>query len=235
MEEFDKFELDKMYHNKHPKLLNNYSLLTPDYVIFNLEKGDIIRYSKGIDEKLSCACVIIDIEYNGKTKKVLDDKRKVKIVCDRLNSYIEKITLMSIRYKNSYWDIVPDENFIFKFAKKPKRRGRKKNNIKINENIINDTIDKINKTSGNTNTLTLKKLLNIDPIIKGSNNENKNKKKNISRVYVEKTREDYENKTNINDAVNHIDNLIKNNTNNNKKKKIKIVSVKDATDFIDNF
>lgn len=207
---FDKKNLMKEYENKFGKTLKNYTLLTPIYLIYNLEKGDVIRYSKNINDKLSCASIIIDIMYEGNYTKIINND-KIENVIDKSKSYIKSMTLQSVFYKKSYWKICPDNYIIFKYIKKTKKRTKKTN---INMGIANET---------------LKKLAEVDPTIKNKIIKN-NKKK--TREYIELTGDEHKCTKDISDAEEYINELI--HTNNNKKC-VKIYTVENASEYIDKY
>jgi hypothetical protein len=205
---FDKDYLLKKYREKHVDILDNYVLLTPMYVIHNIQLGDVIRYSTNIN-KISCTCAIVYIEYDGVMDTIIDKKmltdgkatnitdlkeatKHTKKIYNLNKSKIVNITVKSVKYGNS-WKIQPHNCFIFKYMKVS--RSKKKNFDRGVYIENSSTIDLINKLVDD-NKFDVNKLLNHDPTLSSimikktnektneKNNESKSMKKNV-RKYME--------------------------------------------------
>ena len=104
-------EFQKKYRDK----LEFFEIVNPKTLIHDIKKGDTIRYAKHIDDKLSCASIVMNIRYSAH----VDEQKYV----DKQKSYIKKILLRSINHTDSFWEIDPISYFIFKRIPREKESG----------------------------------------------------------------------------------------------------------------
>lgn len=118
---------DKLFHKKYI-ILENYTLINPYNLAINIKSGDIIRYIKNIDYKLSCAALVISIEYKIDPTTRVPDK-----------TLIDGITLLANGYKieKKYWNIWPGQYYIFKYVNPKKKQTKNYFVEKIHKTKIN--------------------------------------------------------------------------------------------------
>jgi hypothetical protein len=230
---FDKNKIMKQYKQKYENKLKKYILISPSNLIFNLAKGDRIRYSKGMTDKLSCVCLITGMEYvTEKPIKRLDKNNKIFDTIDKSTTHIKNITLTSLKYKQDiFWTIYPENYFFFKYI------GKEKKNISTTKNNIVDEIIN-NITKSNKNNLNFDKLIEADPtiknkIIKITPNFNSELKNNTNvETIKEMTKNDYTSQIkNVSIATKHIDSIMESSKISKKINKIK--NINDAEKFMD--
>ncbi len=225
---YDKSTIDE-YNTRYQDMLYNYIFINPENLIYNLSKGDVIKYSNNIN-RLNCG-IIIDIEYKGKIIDVITNKKIAK-TRDLSNSYIHYITVKSTTNDNKYWTMNVSEYLIFKYIRKQRK---KKTKYIANTNILDKVIEKINN---NKNTLDFEKLFGNDENVKKKiikNDIKQPKKIKNKRIYVELTKNDYlESINKVFDNIDQIDNIIEKHTNDKqiKIKQKKINNINDADEFL---
>lgn len=140
---FNKKELMKQFLEIHGDNLKNYELLSPDKLKYNVRIGDVIRYSKDAQDKLSCASVIVKINYVGNGTDI-----NLK--------YIKNIILKSPVH-DSVWQIIPSKYYIFKY-----------NGIRSSQNtkMIMQMFKNRHKSSHNTRDTEINKKKSLDDAMK---------------------------------------------------------------------
>jgi hypothetical protein len=133
----------------HNDILKNYQFIEPEHYVHDLQKGDLIRHIKSVDGKLSCIGSIVHINYKNYTyvQKGTENQR-----IDKNNALIDHIVLESLKYKQNYWKIYPENFFIFKYTNPTKTSGTSK--------MIKEYFEE------NMNTLDFNVLIKADPSIK---------------------------------------------------------------------
>lgn len=111
---YDNDNTEALFRQEH-QILDKYVLIDPFFLSKHLALGDIIRYSKSPDDKMSCAATIMKIVYHVDGDTMEQDK-----------TLIDRITLQSMEHKNTkkYWDIFPSQYYIFKYFE-PLLKGEK--------------------------------------------------------------------------------------------------------------
>lgn len=123
--DYDHYYVQQEFHNRYTEL-DGYSLIDPYKVTSQLRRGNIIRYSKGLDKKLSCASIVMKITYFMNVETGREDR-----------TLIDNITLLSIAKKNTkkYWIISPSQCYIFKYmnpkTKQSAEAKRREHNVMI--------------------------------------------------------------------------------------------------------
>lgn len=169
----------------HYDILKNYEFIDSTYLVHDLQKGDLIRHIKSIDDKLSCIGSIVHINY--KNYKFVQ-KGTVNQRIDKNDAYIDYIVLESLKYKQNYWKIYPENFFIFKYTNPTRTSSTSK--------LIKEYFGE------NKNTLDFNVLIRADPSIKdkiipSGDNENKDKKVKARPI------------RSLDDALKYTDDLIK--------------------------
>lgn len=143
----DKKTLVQEIIKTHHDILKNYEFIDSLYSVHDLQKGDLIRHIKSIDDKLSCIGSIVHINY--KNYKLIQ-KGTANQRIDKNDAYIDYIVLESLKYKQNYWKIYPENYFLFKY----------------NNPTKTSSTSKLIKGYFNENTLDFNVLIQADPSIK---------------------------------------------------------------------
>lgn len=140
---FDHKKCEEQFIKKH-SFLQHYTYLGSNIEKNTINVGDLIRYSKSPNHKLSCLGLIVKIKY-------------------KHNNKIAHIILTSF-HKNTYWKLVLDGNpyFMFRYV-----RGLASYKYKMHRDGVSskDVIQKILKDNGKIG-LDFHELIKIDPSIK---------------------------------------------------------------------
>ncbi len=168
----------------HYDILKNYDFIDSLYSVHDLQNGDLIRHTKSIDDKLSCIGSIVHINY--KNYKFVQ-KGAINQRIDKNDAFIDYIVLESLKYKQNYWKIYPENYFIFKYNNPTRTSGTSK--------LIKEYFTE------NKNTLDFNVLIQADPSIKDKIIPNV-QQKSLNKVEARPIRS-------LDDALKYTDDLIK--------------------------
>jgi hypothetical protein len=161
--EFNYDEVRDYFKNKYPEILKSYELISPQKIITNLHKGDIIRYSKN-QIMISKSAIIIDFIYK--------------------NDRIDYLLLKTMNYKN-VWRLYPENHYIFLFDK---NNLIKFQNIILEDNSIKkNNEDKYDKILNKYRNRKKDKVLSVEEILEIERKKRSKKKQKI----IDKKYDDY--------------------------------------------
>jgi len=130
--QFDKDKITDQYVAMYLDKLHNYTLLTPQYIVYNINKGDVIRYSAN-QRDLSCACIVMGIEYTGQHIPTIDARGMVVDMICKDTATIQGIVVCGVAHKSTRWTIDPAKYMIFKYVRGGKKYRKTMRDLKKQE------------------------------------------------------------------------------------------------------